>query len=864
MGFSLCLQIKIFKASSAEFNDLELQDVSTTCAAVHNSLKVMADARGKKFNETARSVAQDSCSQREPEVDADLKYSWIWGYLEEYIPGSRVSKIENSLDERMSNQLYATSMATTLGYDVLTVNTGDKQLDQHIQKLAAGNYINEHKCEQHLRTMVSKLRELEQIVERKRYGAKNDTLSLDESHIRLANVLDTFGHYDSGILSGRNVILGSYTRCLKSDLILDDKNPDVRTNTRYCQAKLKIDNHLDVELKERKMKHHETEHALSIGICIPNSCHSISFTPKTKHLFQTLVDSQFRMPSSLYIDELLEVKSIHCEVDESSELRSLSWFGKILIVLLICWMSLVIYATRRKFLDQSRIGNEETFKSEKTSNHREDSLTHHERTTIQCIYDSINVQNSWSTFIKPYDINERVNLNTLSLIKVLSCFFVVLGHVYLVILASNTTSLLSLISDSDTDPSKMLMISLTMIVDTFFVLSGMLIGFSAMRKFSGSQNNNKPVRSTSESLSLYGKQWFGLSISRYLRLVPLYFLVFCFKKSLFIHLGSGPLWDLGLNKELYMGRCLRATSWFVPFSLATNYTKLKQLCVGQAWSVSNDIFFAITLTPIVVLMTKKPIQATILSIVICLASSYSMYLDFTNIPASISNLMREGRTVGFLLLGQFSDAWYIAPHNRLSPVLVGVFFGYLMHKYNESKERKQWPSWLRGAATKCSIAVIISSFLILPVFAIYRYSFFKYYPIHRNLLGHSVTSGRLIFALANSIIFLRMTTDWKDNHLMRFCSSDIWRIVAKLNYPLLLVHLDIITFKYLTRTSSTDFSFTEIIYDTGSVYSIGCLLALFIHILIEIPINRLINIFILGKLFGKNEVKKVLNGKHKG
>lgn len=867
--------IRASQVSSTEVIGFTIQNKTTgdsnqaTCLASQSSLEANINIRNGNFNQITSS-SQDSFLQQESKVDEDLRYNWIWEYLDEYSPGSRISKIEESLDERMSNRIYATNIVAPLSADVLKANTGDKEIDRQIEKLAAGKNVDEHKCARHLKIMVSKLEELQHIVANQRAKFKNDTISLNESHIRLASVLESFGHYDSGVLEGRYMILGSYSQCLRSQLILDDERPHVRTSTRYCLAKLKIDNHLDPDLKRRKMKEYEADYALSIGICIPDSCHSISFTAKTRPLFQTLIDSQFRMPSSLYIDNSLEVKSMQCEVDSGSELRRLSWHGRLLVAFLVCWLSLIIYATYRNY-KQAR-GGDLTFKNNEMTTMISNAINHNgqdaqvcrDSSNFECIYDSINLQNSWQTFtwVKPDNTGERINLDCLSFVKVLGCFLVIVGHTFLINFYLKVTGYFSSLSTMDHNPWEGLAVSLTTIVDTFFVLSGILITYSAMKKFSNRQKESSRKSSIRHSLLVFTKQWFSLFLARYLRLVPLFFLVFWFKKSLFIHIGSGPYWDFGLNKELYSGQCLRKVSWLTSFSFTANYVPLKQLCVGQAWSVSNDIFFALTLTPIIVLMTKKPIQAILLSIVISLASSYSMYLDFTNIPESISNFTQDGKLVGMTLLTRFSDAWYIAPHNRLSPFLVGALFGFLIYNYSQSKELKQWPTWLRGTATRLSIAIIMANFFFLSIFNSYRASFFNHYPVHRYLMAFSLTSSRLIFSSANSIIFLRMTTDWKDNLMMRFCSLKIWTVMAKLNYALLLVHLDVIMFKHLTQTYLNEFTFVDCLYEVGSMYSISCLLALIVHIFFEKPINNLINVFILRKIFGNNQTKIVLNGKH--
>lgn len=845
MMIHACTRLRVIKTSDIELNELrECRKELTsrlTGVLLSNHPIVSTNSHGTNTNTT----------------DNELDDGWIWKYLNEYFPGSKILKIEKSLDERASNQIYASIQGEMISHDSWTVNTGNVDYDKKISKLAAGNNVDEYQCEQHLKAMVSKLKELEAIVKDKRLNSKyNDATGLSESHIKLAIVLDSFGHYDGGLLLGNYVIQGSYSKCSRSHLILNDEDLDAKTDTHYCLAKLKIDNHLDRTLKMLQMKNVGQEIALHVGICIPKSCHSTTFTPKTEHLIQTLVDSQFRMPSSLFIDKTLKVNSIHCEIAKDSELRRLSWQARTLVVFLISWIILVIYATYRKSI--ANLSQIEKVNDEKTT--RKPCIKIAEeiserKSRIQTVYDSINLQQSWQELVhvRANDLHKEINLNSLSFFKVFSCMTIMLGHTFGAFLLVKPKNHISTLIELDNEPKYSFTYNLTNLVDTFFVMSGLLITYSVMKKLSNQLCKHW-------SLLEFTKHWSLLFASRYMRLAPLFFLVFLFKKSLFMHLGSGPNWDHGINRNTCIGSCQLTggwSDWLRPLSLTTNFDTMREPCLTQGWSISNDIFFAFALTPIIILMVKNPLLAIALSTIISLVSSYSMLSSFDTTTDKISNLTYQAKFVSLLMRLKSSDEYYIAPYNRASAFLVGVIFGYLIYRYEQFKLKRQWIRWFRGVTTHLSILVMILSSIYMPMIAAYRNSFFKLYSVHGYLFAYSFTAGKLFWALASSVIFLRMVTDWKDNLLMKFCSARIWQIMERLNYAFLLVHSDIILFKLLSKLHHTESQFSELVFITSSIGFYSYLMALFVHLFFEIPLKNLINQFIFSRLLRPRDSKSV-------
>ena len=67
-------------------------------------------------------------------------------------------------------------------------------------------------------------------------------------------------------------------------------------------------------------------------------------------------------------------------------------------------------------------------------------------------------------------------------------------------------------------------------VDTFLVLSGLLVSYSLLKHLNNTGGRINP---------------FAIYLNRYLRLTPVYGFILAFVATLIVYVGSGPNWYLG-------------------------------------------------------------------------------------------------------------------------------------------------------------------------------------------------------------------------------------------------------------------------------------------------------------------------------
>lgn len=117
---------------------------------------------------------------------------------------------------------------------------------------------------------------------------------------------------------------------------------------------------------------------------------------------------------------------------------------------------------------------------------------------------------------------------------------------------------------------------------------------------------------------------------RYFKLVPLYFLIVWFKKSLWSQLGPGPFWDHGFNNRTLVWACYHQESWFASLTYQNVFRDIMLRCRPQAWYLANEVFFIVYLIPIASLLITRPKVALIAGVVAMFYSIYTIQPRFVN------------------------------------------------------------------------------------------------------------------------------------------------------------------------------------------------------------------------------------------
>ncbi|KAK7497005.1 hypothetical protein BaRGS_00011741 [Batillaria attramentaria] len=206
-------------------------------------------------------------------------------------------------------------------------------------------------------------------------------------------------------------------------------------------------------------------------------------------------------------------------------------------------------------------------------------------------------------------------------IRFFSMTWVVLGHTYSVLpgFSANTNPYQVEVYD---DFSFQMVANATLSVDTFFVLSGLLVAYLSLKELN--KNNGQ-------------LNWPMFYFHRFWRLTPVYMMVILFNTALQPYLGSGPNWPDIDARDAMRKPC--EENWWTNMLYINNLVHSTQMCEAEA------------ITPGVITSEKH----------------------FPAGSAAVDTPVEEG--------ANSFDEYYIKPYCRMGPYIVGLVAGYILYRY---------------------------------------------------------------------------------------------------------------------------------------------------------------------------------------
>ncbi|XP_049515896.1 nose resistant to fluoxetine protein 6-like [Dermacentor silvarum] len=282
-------------------------------------------------------------------------------------------------------------------------------------------------------------------------------------------------------------------------------------------------------------------------------------------------------------------------------------------------------------------------------------------------------------------------LEALNGIRVISCFWIVLGHIYFLtdlstyIRFASLTKLQVLFKDF----LFTLVENFTLPVDTFFFITGLLLTY----------NQTKKSQQMKSSASLWNM--ISTVFHRYWRMTP----AFGLATALFVLMpafGSGPMWRdvLGLateNCRLY---------WWSNLLYFSNYLPYSKMCMLHSWFLSLNMQYFVVGLPLALVMFRKP-KLTLLALMAlviasCLITGAVTYMN--ELPPAM--LMMTAR---WSKAKQLLNMVYYQPFTHFGPFAVGLCFGYALPTVKVPRFRKVTlaAGWLM-AIVLCGSAVFVA------------------------------------------------------------------------------------------------------------------------------------------------------------
>ncbi|XP_022806962.1 nose resistant to fluoxetine protein 6-like [Stylophora pistillata] len=631
-------------------------------------------------------------------------------------------------------------------------------------------------------------------------------LKLDASTI--AHYLDALGKPGSGMLIGNFAMLGSYSECTKT--IAD---------AHYCTAFLSISS-LPKDLPI----------PVPWGLCTPKQCSEHDITRALRFIFKFIPQVSLK-PIQIGSKEI----SVVC--DKKSEyttgvIITLALCGYILSLCLLgtivdCTLSFLesrpsninenneisLVESGHIITDKGEIPNgqegnhvtEDTYllghspkanssPSETLSSSQLQMIRQHWMTRFFMCFSL--VKNT--SFITDTS-NSPGNFTSLHGMRVLSMWWVILGHCYFMLQFSPVTNLLSLKELFQRFTFQAVQNS-SFSVDTFFVLSGLLATYLSLRRMD--KNNGK--------LSLFHHYF-----HRFWRLTPPYMFLVLFYDKLNGFLGKGPLWFYAQNNP----QCEKY--WWTNLLYINNFYPKKTngghgLCMGWTWYLADDMQFYIIAPVILFIAYRFRLRGLLAIVSVLLAASFvttaTIYYSYD-------------------LTGDDYDLVYTKPYCRIPSYLVGMVLGYLLHK------AKDWrlPTKVFNVTGWC-LAIILAVSTLYGKYQTERQD--DPQPFSRIQSISYGTFARFAWSLAIAWVIFACQRGL-GGLVNRILSARFWILLSRLNYCAYLVHFVVL----LNLLASNEFVWTysdvHMAYRFVGVMSISYGVAFILSVCVEVPARQL-------------------------
>lgn len=312
-------------------------------------------------------------------------------------------------------------------------------------------------------------------------------------------------------------------------------------------------------------------------------------------------------------------------------------------------------------------------------------------------------------------------------------------------------------------------------VDSFLFIGGVLLGFLFFKEMKQSPRSlTNPV------------YWSLYYIHRYVRLSIPYFTFLGFYTIIWPYVVKGPQKissDIDYCKKY----------WWRNVLYITNFFPSSKMCMIHTWYLSTDMwihnFSPILLIPLVLSPIVGGITALALMI-LTIGATYGVYYKYDFPPTSTgfaANLAADPE--GF---DRFMKYVYTAPWIRYIPNLIGILFGYILHRIGNRRVRMNWLVsiilWIAAIATGIGCIYGLHDYNRGST-TMNKFQSASYNVFHR--VGWSLALGWAVLAC-----------QWnKAGFIKNFMEHGFWMPLARLGYCAYLVHfLVIYTFFSQDRT----------------------------------------------------------------
>ncbi|XP_050073832.1 nose resistant to fluoxetine protein 6-like [Anopheles maculipalpis] len=498
---------------------------------------------------------------------------------------------------------------------------------------------------------------------------------IQQKEIWAMKVLDASGSQESGFMWGHNHWIGSEKGCESTrtplSITLSDRyRRNMKRNLVTALAPFELDYRIVFAKHQSAWQvdvKFQSENILHIGVCIPRSCTNDELHNLTARYF----DENLVLAQDIY-----EFKPNVLHVKNTTLDRAFWLKPSIFIIgLSLAFTLLMVYMAHSR---------EQRLLEEKNNNHPSGSTTApataastngdlaEETTFLDRVIDSFNVRKNLNTIFRT-DTGPQ-SLPVICGMKSICCFLILCFHMqwYTFYTVHNPSVMLHYAEQIRFQ----LVSNAPLLVDVFFAISGFLLSYNFIR------NRSKVQEVKANTLWENGKLYGKMLLHRYLRLSPMYLFVTVLGELTHSYIvETSKFWvhersDLGCQRY-----------WWRNLFYIQNLYPVDDFCLSWTWSLACEMQYYMLFTILLFVYAKSSKFGKKMFGVFAIGTllfNIGLTLNYRFIPS-------------YDVLYNTGDALYTAPWSRVSPYVVGVYFGWLMassrDKFTITQNQYRW-YWL--------------------------------------------------------------------------------------------------------------------------------------------------------------------------
>ncbi|XP_076257353.1 nose resistant to fluoxetine protein 6-like [Rhynchophorus ferrugineus] len=612
---------------------------------------------------------------------------------------------------------------------------------------------------------------------------------LKESKLWATEMFDSTAKFPTGMLHGSSYNFGIFDECINIKVPLDI-NP---FNGKYCLMNITMDSHskstrpdidwefddytkfFNVSVTEKLAAfHHDLfrlrRHNWIMGVCLPSSCSRLDFKEGMEKTLSKMGKSKF----TLSIEERdCQTASNQYEFNTGDFVFMYITGGYMLAVIIITFYYKYALSQRLQKDTWSEV--------------------------MKCFSLS---ENTRKLLKMPNDFGD--GLDHVAGFKVLSLFLVIAGHRSMFYAAQpliNPSSLEKLYHQIH----GVVFMNGTIIVDSFFTITGFLSAYLILQRTAHSKSMNVPL----------------LYMHRLVRFLPGYIVIIAFTATIFAKLGSGPLWKQYVGEQ--MENC--QANWWTNLLFLGNYVNVENICVFQSWYLNCDIHFYLV-TPLIVWIYKKNPQTAFVMILTLIGAASVMTFAIIYINGFDPIIFVYYDTFKTITKSDSFRDSYVPSHLRIIPYLIGIFYGFAKYKIRTTGYKFHKPlvriCWTVSAIFMCG-AIYFCKLLYVPKEDKSEIFSALFAPAHR--IAWSLAVGWMILA----------STEGHSGLLKSLTSWNPFIFLNRITFSAFLVHASPQLYSLGINRTPVYFSIYYLLWQSLGDIFLSYLLGYFLMVFFEAP-----------------------------